>query len=302
MEQAKAWETASQVLAEAARSGVSVTPSQLHRYQREGLIPRPTQRGAGRKRGSVAVYPPGTARQLIALDRFMKIERKVASVRWRLWRNRLAVDSETARAQVIAVLTDVRDGVERLVSPDGPLTKEAFAHFRNMANRKTSSPLMSQMRESLGRAALLDLFVLYTEAFTGTLGTWRRSEARDPVTAFTRMSAFLMPGLSTTPDEDSGAHALRSLKSGSIEDALTAVRDAPIAELERARDKCLTVAFWFAQLLLRVAPRETPYTVDDVSAENQMLLFGLFLSVARAATVAQGRDVLGDIPTLPIEG
>ena len=40
-------------------AGFVVTPQQLARWHRVGLLPRPVQRGQGRGRGTVTLYPGG---------------------------------------------------------------------------------------------------------------------------------------------------------------------------------------------------------------------------------------------------
>jgi hypothetical protein len=78
------FESAAEVLS-AANLVAKTTPSQLQRLYRSGLIPRPRQKGIGR--GSVALYPAGTSRQLTEVLKLKKCEPRLAHIAWRLWWN-----------------------------------------------------------------------------------------------------------------------------------------------------------------------------------------------------------------------
>jgi hypothetical protein len=80
-------------LLEAAKvAGFVVTPQQLARWHRVGLLPRPVQRGQGRGRGTVTLYPGGTSRQLVELCRARSGTRDLIRVGFRMWWRGLEVD------------------------------------------------------------------------------------------------------------------------------------------------------------------------------------------------------------------
>ena len=89
MEHAAPEEPVDQLLRYASRT-------QLRRYQGEGLIPRPTQRGLGRGLGTEVLYPPGTTQQLHALRAHLK-KRSFAVARWCLWWDGYAVSEVRVR-------------------------------------------------------------------------------------------------------------------------------------------------------------------------------------------------------------
>ncbi len=62
-----------------------VTRSELARWHRAGLLPRPRRHSLGRSRGMVSVYPTGTADQLLALCLIHRSEKRLPYVAWRLW-------------------------------------------------------------------------------------------------------------------------------------------------------------------------------------------------------------------------
>ena len=80
-------------LLEVARvAGFVVTPQQLARWHRLGLLPRPVQRGQGRGRGTVTMYPGGTSRQLVELCRARSGTRELIRVGFRMWWRGFEVD------------------------------------------------------------------------------------------------------------------------------------------------------------------------------------------------------------------
>ena len=74
--------------------GTEISRSQLHRWQRGGVIPRPRQRGLGRDNGSDSLYPPGTTRQVIRVCELLKEDRSLTRARWRLWAEGFALPDE----------------------------------------------------------------------------------------------------------------------------------------------------------------------------------------------------------------
>jgi len=94
----EAAETAEDLLAAAQEAGFEVTRDQLHRWQREGLLPRPRQRGLGHGLGTEVIYPPGSARQLVALREQLEIKRSFIDAAWVLWWNRYWVSERWIRA------------------------------------------------------------------------------------------------------------------------------------------------------------------------------------------------------------
>ena len=77
----------------ATGAGFVVTPQQLARWHRIGLLPRPVQRGQGQGRGTVTLYPEGTSRQLVELCRDRSGTRDLIRVGFRMWWRGFDVDA-----------------------------------------------------------------------------------------------------------------------------------------------------------------------------------------------------------------
>jgi hypothetical protein len=292
------WQTPAEVMAYAATMNTPMTVRRLHRFQTAGLIPRPLQRGAGKKRGSTVLYPPDTGKQLVAADRFMKIERDIRAVRWRLWRNRFAVEIELVRQHIVDALIESRPGAERFVA-DGEVDRRRIEHFVSKRLRKSNSGVVNRIAERLGPSRVVDLFTVYSEMFAGTFSTWRLSDAIDPLGTFGALAKlFGLNSQVTRPDLDDAA-TLRAFRATNLDAAIAAVREGTAFELGYAKEKGLTIAYAFTQMMNQLAPTDRPRSLDSITAEDQMALFGLFFSSTRALSRAQGRDVLVDIPQLP---
>ena len=87
-----AGERACDLIARAAEAGFEVSPTQLARWHRHGLLPRPWQQPLGKGKGTETVYPAGTGDQLLALCEFRKQTRLLGRVGWHLWWHGFPVD------------------------------------------------------------------------------------------------------------------------------------------------------------------------------------------------------------------
>jgi hypothetical protein len=101
------------VVAYASGLGYLVTSTQLVRWHRAGLLPRPSQRSLGRGRGTMTTYPPGTAAQVVALCQIRDDERRLDRIAFRLWWEGFNVDLAVIRKQLQAVLRSIEADAQR---------------------------------------------------------------------------------------------------------------------------------------------------------------------------------------------
>jgi len=107
------------VIAYASGLGHHVTPTQLVRWHRAGLLPRPSQRPLGRGRGTMTTYPLGTAAQVVALCQIRDDERRLDRVAFRLWWAGFTVDLAVIREQLQAALRSIEADLQES-SDDSP--------------------------------------------------------------------------------------------------------------------------------------------------------------------------------------
>lgn len=79
------WETREDLFAAAAGAGFAMSPSQLGRLHRAGLITEPDVQSLGRGRGTESRFPEGTAARLVRVAQIRTQAHRFADVAWRLW-------------------------------------------------------------------------------------------------------------------------------------------------------------------------------------------------------------------------
>ena len=94
------YETNEALLTLAQQYGYMVSPTQLVRWHRAGLLPRPRQLPLKGTRGTYSLYPSGTSEQLLLLCEFRTTERRFSHLAWQLWLVGYPVDLHLIRAQL----------------------------------------------------------------------------------------------------------------------------------------------------------------------------------------------------------
>lgn len=79
------WESADEVLQFARAAGHDPTRSQLVRWHKRGVIPRPRTRYQHGRRGLETLYPPGTARLVVDVCEIEVRRRGLETANWQLW-------------------------------------------------------------------------------------------------------------------------------------------------------------------------------------------------------------------------
>ena len=85
MDPHEGWITGDQMHAELVAAGARVSQTQIERWRRNELLPRPKQIGRGRALGSLVMVPPESAKQAIEIARLFQIREKRDWVGWQLW-------------------------------------------------------------------------------------------------------------------------------------------------------------------------------------------------------------------------
>ncbi len=109
-----AGETAEALIARLSSHGYTVTKTELARWHRAGLLPRPQRRSLGRGRGMISIYPPGTMDQLLALCTIHRSEKRLPYVAWRLWWEGYTIPLSSIQEFLEGVRTQWQRGIEEL--------------------------------------------------------------------------------------------------------------------------------------------------------------------------------------------
>jgi hypothetical protein len=165
------------LLAAAQDAGFEVTPRQLARWHQEGLLPRPKQHSLGRGKGTESIYLDGTAKQLIALCRFKRNQRRLDYLAWQLWWAGFEVEIATVRkfiqAQWRAWDIDIATLVER---GSGKLSKAAVRALKTAGDARLKNKIVRQARRRTGRDAFGELSQMVVILATGKFQKTLRSE------------------------------------------------------------------------------------------------------------------------------
>lgn len=143
-------ETTEAVIARLSSSGFTVTKTELARWHRAGLLPRPYRRSLGRGRGMISIYPAGTAEQLLALCTIHRSEKRLAYVAWCLWWGGYKVPIETIRPFLEETQQHWQQGIEeiyRLQADPEQLSKA----LNRSAVMRLSHKTLGRARKRLGR-------------------------------------------------------------------------------------------------------------------------------------------------------
>ncbi len=100
MNAATTYETGEALVALARQHGYAISQTQLARWHRAGLLPRPRQLPRRVTRGTYSCYPNGTGEQLLELCSLRATERRLSHLAWRLWLVGYPVARSIIRAQL----------------------------------------------------------------------------------------------------------------------------------------------------------------------------------------------------------
>ncbi len=158
--------------------GYAVTESQLARWHRAGLIPRPRQRGLGRDRGSQTVYPQGTGEQLLRLCEihFDDGVKRLAHIGWRLWWEGYDDVSllKPVRAFLTRIATKVDNELKRVLDPEtGTISDEKWKELVEGSSTARLDKPVRAMRGRVGRDRMPTLMSIMLEVNTGLYQTFQ---------------------------------------------------------------------------------------------------------------------------------
>lgn len=139
------------------RRGVQVTPVQLARWRREGLMAPAEQLAMGRGFGSVAFVRSDELERAVVIAQLLKQRRSFDDVLWRLWICDLSIGSEHLRSQLLAA-AETFDSVirtfKRILDDENKLDDTIEQVFVG----RTSIRFFRQLRKRVGRNRFVSFF------------------------------------------------------------------------------------------------------------------------------------------------
>jgi hypothetical protein len=151
-------ETKDELLAAVQQAGFAVTDTQLARWHRVGLLPKPQVQSLGRGKGTRSLYPPLSAARLIRIAEVHEQERRLRPAAWRIWWEDGGTLSAPAREHLIGVARDldrqralVIEAFEGDAAGDPRAVAEMDELFRSMERDRLPQPL-GEARRRVGPA------------------------------------------------------------------------------------------------------------------------------------------------------
>lgn len=186
------WLTEEQLLALAAAEGFhppELTPRKLKRWRMERLLPQPRLISLGKRQGMRSEYPPGTAKQLLALCQHLRrFPHDLDAVRFILWYEGYSIP-----------LNDVKQSIEQLLKP----LQKYFATAATNApdTLAAAEQTAKQLQKKLARSKWGRRFKL--------LGN--EEDINAVLTAVSQMWLGDTPGFTAHADEEHGERSLAEL-------------------------------------------------------------------------------------------
>lgn len=153
------WISADQMRTELTAAGSSITDSQIERWRRQGLLPRPEQIGRGQGRGSIVIVPPESAAQALEIQRLYAIREKRDWVGWQLWLRGYQVDNRYWKPAIEQARSDIRQvrqyarNSDRITQSQLPEVEQLKVHvlaiFRNTPVYAPMTQIAAEMLETL---------------------------------------------------------------------------------------------------------------------------------------------------------
>jgi hypothetical protein len=145
-------ETANELIGYAAAAGHVVTRTQLVRWHKRGLIPRPQLHYTPGRRGALSLYPAGTAEVLLVVAESEATRRPLEDVAWTLWWEGHERDMTEVRAFIGSMcdeLASVQDKLRRVL-PSGATYPGSRWRVRDYLTRSSNlRPPLGTVRRRL---------------------------------------------------------------------------------------------------------------------------------------------------------
>jgi hypothetical protein len=242
----KGWITDEELLKRGAESQAPVSPRQLERWRKDGLLQRSVQRHVPGHRGSVSLCPPESVNQLVALSRLHQKERRLGELRFLLWWEGQWADCPKLGATIAdalrkfgAKLSSYTEAARRAAEKEesDPDLVPAVAAERIATNltEKSRSPLLRFMRRNLRRRKpdVLSAVMVLAQVVMGISPLY--GDALDDLGEMTpEKSLFQAAGL--TPATQTGPGGIPPWipdGASSVPRALAQIKEVGIADISR---------------------------------------------------------------------
>jgi hypothetical protein len=169
MQASAAKETSGFLLAQARKAGFPVKPEKLRRWQRRGLLQPVQRRSLGRGRGTESLYPPGSAKQLVALCTQIKKRRVLWDAAWAIWWEGYWVEEVWILDRLITQLARMEPFFAAWSGDGSDTSQDLFEGLDSLSREKRLTARFGSIRRRLGQDAFLVFLVLWSRVLGGDL-------------------------------------------------------------------------------------------------------------------------------------
>jgi hypothetical protein len=241
---AQDWETREQLLEAASSAGYPLSPAQLGRLHRAGLVPAPLVRALGRGRGTESRFPLGSADRLVRVAEVHTKVHRLSDVAWRLWwqdGGEMPPPALDALRRVAASVDAQREELATLLQDNDAGTPEGEAGLDKLYTDAERSHLpgpLAELRRNIGRE--------HFGSVVHGLGTAATGRAQDTAYTNEELDALLRRMFGFDPDQRAGEGdqspaedreplVLQSFSELSLAQSATELANRDSSELDLAR-------------------------------------------------------------------
>jgi hypothetical protein len=299
-----------QLLAAAAEAEVRVSPHQLKRWRRAGLVPRPRIKHVSGVRGSRALYPAWAVQQLIAVHRLHRTTRGLDALLVAAWWDGLWVDTGELRGALTGPLETLSEEARAAHQVSEDPYEAADRLLADMADEPRPSNALTLIRSRVsGRADLLDLMWTFIVIGMGGDAPWDNADLSrpDPAPGALKLLAQATGVERAMTDDPLGNGAwlpadfdlvtfigdLRAAGAFDLKDLSRHIREASDEQLAQARRDALLLS----RSLARIGVAVEALLGDDAAGLGMLRALDPDSTFARVALIRSAlviRDLVGD--------
>ena len=171
--------SAQNLIQKAADEGFLISYSQLARWHREGLLPKPERTFKGRGQGSESFYPEWTFDQLIHLCQLQKEHRSLDDVTWALWWRGYEIDPTHWKKELFNAAAFVDRFVAEVRERDEgrwEIKEDILDRLPEFSSMPTKNKLFRQIRRRLRSDGMEALLYIVLKVVAGQFEGFEISE------------------------------------------------------------------------------------------------------------------------------
>ena len=173
------------LLSLAREHNYAVSATQLVRWHRAGLLPRPHQQALGKGQGTQSLYPDGTGEQLLLLCALRQQERRFSYLVWKLWWSgypvALAAIKQHLQKSSIRLSREMQERILQGIGDElGVLSEQSLTFIEQLTEAHLDYKPLRRVRKRVGKKDFPTFMRLLMDIVAGTFKGYAASyDARE---------------------------------------------------------------------------------------------------------------------------